>query len=442
MDNPYDIIRANDAALVRRLRDAHPSLIDFSTGRVLRLLEAFARPQDRLAPVIHVAGTNGKGSTVAFIRAIAEAAGLKAHVLTSPHLVRFAERIRVAGKLISEEELSALIDRVEAANDGQPISFHETNVVIALLAFSETPADICIVEVGLGGRFDCTNVFDAPAVTVIAPVDYDHVDWLGPKLANIAWEKAGIIKRGRPCIIARQQEEARAMIESEAARFYAPLVAFGCNAHAYEHNGKLCLEAFGRKLELPRPGLFGPHQFENAALAVTALIALGDGRIREDAYAAGIAGAIWPARWQRLKSGPLGVRAEAAGATLWLDGAHNPHGGRALAKAIAQLRAEDPRPTTLIVGMFARKDPRGFFAPFAGSDVRVLTVPFSANTAADPHELASAAREAGLNAAPAADVSAALETALDAEPHQHVVICGGLHFAGDVLAMSPETWPT
>ena len=439
----FDLIRANDAALVRRLRDAHPSLIDFSTGRVLRLLETLGRPQDKIPPVIHVAGTNGKGSTVTFIRAIAEAAGLKAHVLTSPHLVRFAERIRVAGQLISEEALSALIDRVEAANDGQPISFHETNVVIALLAFAETPADISIIEVGLGGRFDCTNVFDAPSVTVITPVDYDHVDWLGPKLANIAWEKAGIIKRGRPCVTARQQEEAFDVIETEAAKLHAPLIAFGRNAQAHEHEGKLCLEAFGRKLELPRPGLFGEHQYENAALAVTALIAHGDVRIREDAYAAGIANAVWPARWQRLKTGPLGRAAEARGATLWLEGAHNPHGGRALAKAVARLVAEDPRPVTLIVGMFGRKDPRGFFAPFAGSGVRVRTVPFSAETHALPEYLAAAARESGLEASVADNATDALVQTLAAPgPAPHVIICGGLHFAGDILGMSPETWPT
>ena len=211
----YDPIRASDEAILR-LRAHHPSLIDLTTGRVERLLAALGHPERRLPPVIHVAGTNGKGSTVSYLRAIAEAAGLKVHVITSPHLVRFAERIRVAGELISDARMSELIDKVEAANAGEPISFFEITTVLAIQAFAETPADLCIVEVGLGGRFDATNIFDAPAVSVITPVDYDHLEMLGPELSKIAWEKAGIIKQGRPVVVARQMEEGEAVILEEA----------------------------------------------------------------------------------------------------------------------------------------------------------------------------------------------------------------------------------
>src|SRR6201996_8224425 len=236
-----DHLRAHDQAL-ERLRALHPIKIDLSLGRVGRLLEALGRPQDSLPPVVHVAGTNGKGSTVAFIRAIAEAAGLRVHVLTSPHLVRFVERIRVAGTLITEEHLEELIDQAETANAGEPISFFEMTTVIALMAFAETPADLCIIEVGLGGRFDATNIFDAPAVSVITPVDYDHLEMLGPELSKIAWEKAGIIKAGRPVVVARQMEEGLAVIEAEAEKLGAPMLLMGRDADAYEAYGRLLVQ--------------------------------------------------------------------------------------------------------------------------------------------------------------------------------------------------------
>ena len=228
-DPGFDPIRASDA-VIQRLRANHPTLIDLTTGRVERLLAALGRPDLKLPPVIHVAGTNGKGSTVAFLRAIGEAAGLRVHVLTSPHLVRFAERIRLAGKLITDAQLSALIERVETANAGEAISFFEITTVLAYLAFAETPADLCVVEVGLGGRFDASNVFEAPAVSVITPVDYDHVEMLGPALSNIAWEKAGIIKRGRPVVVARQDDEALAMIRAATAEGRAISVGLLGNA--------------------------------------------------------------------------------------------------------------------------------------------------------------------------------------------------------------------
>ena len=437
----YDPLRAQDV-LVQRLRALHPSLIDLSTGRILRLLEAMGRPQDHLPPVIHVAGTNGKGSTTAFLRAMAEAAGLKVHVLTSPHLVRFVERIRVAGTLITEAELEALIGEAEAANAGAPISFFEMTTAIALLAFARTPADLCVIEVGLGGRFDATNVFDAPAVSVITPVDYDHLEMLGPGLDKIAWEKAGIIRKGRPCVSARQLPEAEAVIEAEAEAQDAPLSLMGRDWDAFCEHGRLRVQAEDRLLDLPAPNLAGPHQFDNAGLAVTALLALGDPRIDEAALARGVTGAIWPARFQRLTEGPLGRKAAARGADLWLDGGHNPHAGRALAQTVGALAARDGRPVTLVVGMFARKDARGFFEPFAPLRPRVLTTGFDSPNAADPQDLAATACAAGLDAIPAAGLEAAVDQALAAPgPAPHLIVCGGLHFAGEALALDPETWP-
>ncbi|HEY9218621.1 MAG TPA: Mur ligase family protein, partial [Phenylobacterium sp.] len=300
----YDEIRALDA-LVARLREQFPSLIDLSTGRIERLLGELGRPQDKLPPVTHVAGTNGKGSTTAYLRAIAEAAGLKAHVLTSPHLVRFAERIRLAGTLISEAELRALIERMIAANAGQPISFNEMLTAMAIVAFAGEPADVAIIEVGLGGRFDSTNVFDAPQVSVITPVDYDHLEMLGPELSKIAWEKAGIIKDGRPVVVARQMEEALEVIAREADERGADMLLMGRDFDTWEERGRLMVQAPDQLLDLPAPSLAGTHQFENAGLAVMAALAWADPRIDEDALARGVSSAVWPARFQRLTAGPL-----------------------------------------------------------------------------------------------------------------------------------------
>jgi dihydrofolate synthase/folylpolyglutamate synthase len=437
----YDPLRAQDV-LVARLRALHPSLIDLSTGRIERLLDALGRPQDHLPPVIHVAGTNGKGSTTAYLRAIAEAAGLKVHVLTSPHLVRFVERIRQAGVLITEEQLSGLIDRVEAANAGEPVSFFEFTTAVALQAFADVPADLCVIEVGLGGRFDATNVFQKPAVTVITPVDYDHLEMLGPELSKIAWEKAGIMRQGRPCVVARQPEEAFAVIEAEAEAVGAPLIAMGREIDAFEDQGRLRVQTETALYDLPAPSLFGAHQFDNAGLAAAAMLQLGDPRIDETALA-GVAQAVWPARFQRLTAGPIAQRVRERGGDLWLDGGHNPHAGRALAETVRRLVARDPRPVAMIVGMFARKDALGFFSPFADLAPRVLTTGFDSPNAAPAEALALAAREAGLDARPATSIEAAVEQVLAAPgPAPHVLICGGLHFAGEVLAMSPETWPS
>lgn len=437
----HDPIRASDA-VIHRLRANHPSLIDLTTGRVERLLAALGNPERRLPPVIHVAGTNGKGSTVAYLRAIGEAAGLTVHAITSPHLVRFAERIRIAGKLISDEQLTALTDRLESVNDGQPISFFEITTVLAIQAFADTPADLCIVEVGLGGRFDATNIFDAPAVSVITPIDYDHLEFLGPELGKIAWEKAGIIKRGRPAVVARQPDEALEAIEREADDRMAPLFLMGRDFDAWEERGRLMVQMPDRLLDLPAPSLFGGYQFANAGLAVAAALTF-DHDLSEDHLSVGVSSTVWPARFQRLTQGPLAALAKARGSDLWLDGGHNPHAGRALAEAASRLVDRDPRPLVLIAGMFARKDSEGFFRPFAEMHPKVFATGFASDNAARPDDLAAAARAAGLVAETAVDVEEGLRKALEGRGSApHVLICGGLHFAGEVLAMSQDTWPT
>ena len=437
----HDPIRASDA-VIQRLRANHPTLIDLTTGRVERLLAALGHPERRLPPVIHVAGTNGKGSTVAYLRAIAEAAGLKVHAITSPHLVRFAERIRIAGKLISDEQLDDLTDRVEAANAGEPISFFEITTVLALQAFADMPADLCLVEVGLGGRFDATNIFDHPAVSVITPIDYDHLEMLGPELSKIAWEKAGIIKRGRPVVSARQPDEALEAVEREADDRMAPLFLMGRDFDAWEERGRLMVQMPDRLLDLPPPSLFGGYQFENAGLAVAAALTL-DRDFSEEVLAQGVSSAVWPARFQRLTRGPLAQMAKERGSDLWLDGGHNPHAGRALAEAASRLVDRDPRPLVLVVGMFARKDAEGYFRPFAEMRPRVIATTFDSPNAASADDLVAAAARVGLSPETASNVADGVARALEADgPAPHVLICGGLHFAGEVLAMSPETWPT
>ena len=435
-----DHLRAHDAALAR-LQALHPKLIDLSLDRMRRLCAALGDPQNRLPPVIHVAGTNGKGSTVAYLRAMAEAAGLKVHVFTSPHLVRFSERIRLAGTLITDDHLADVLERVEAANAGLPITFFEITTAAALQAFSEVPADLCLVEVGLGGVLDATNLV-TPAVSVIAPIDIDHREFLGDTLAAIAQEKAGIIKPNRPVISARQAEEAEAVIDREADLAEAPLTMMGRDFDAWNERGRLLVQLPDRLLDLPAPSLPGEHQFANAGLAVAAILALEDPRIDETAIANGIAGAVWPARFQRLTAGPLAERAKAAGADLWLDGGHNPHAGRAVARALGALAARDGRPVALIAGLLANKDATGFFAPFAPLKARLFSVSFEGHAAASAAQTAAAGELAGLRAHACDSVEAALDKALAIEPTPHVLICGSLYLAGEVLAMSPETWPS
>ncbi|RMH45347.1 MAG: bifunctional folylpolyglutamate synthase/dihydrofolate synthase [Alphaproteobacteria bacterium] len=407
----------------------HPKIIDLTLDRMWRLLERLGHPERRLPPVVHVAGTNGKGSTIAMIRAGLEAAGHRVHVYTSPHLVRFHERIRLAGALIDEGALSAVLDECERANGGEPITYFEITTAAALLAFARTPADFTLLEVGLGGRLDATNVVAAPALSVITPVSVDHQQFLGDTLAEIAAEKAGILKRGVPAVIARQDDEAMDVIERRAARCGAPILAHGQHWQAWRERDRLVFQDERGLLDLPLPGLAGAHQIDNAGTAVAAMRLLG---LAEAPIAAGIAGAEWPARMQRLRRGPL-IEAAGPGAELWLDGGHNPAAGRALADALAAL---PPRPTRLVCGMLNTKDTRGFLSPLAAVADGLCAVSIDGEAATLPAaETAARARECGFpDVTEAASVLAAIQGIREAEPAARIVICGSLYLAGRVLA--------
>jgi len=416
----------NSDAILQRMMALHPKIIDLTLDRVWSLLDALGNPQNALPPVIHVAGTNGKGSTQAMIRAGLEAEGKRVHAYTSPHLARFHERIRVAGTLISEPALTALLDECYAKNGGAPITFFEITTCAAILAFARTPADYLLLEVGLGGRLDATNVVEKPALTIITPVSIDHQQYLGETLAEIAGEKAGIMKRGVPCVVGPQREAALEVIEARAARLGAPLIASGQQWTAREERGRLVFEDERGLVDLPLPNLPGVHQIENAGAALAALRTLGFG---ETACEAAVTRAFWPARMQRLKEGPLVTAAP--GIELWLDGGHNPAAGEAIAATLDRL---PPRPTRLICGMLNTKDVVGFMRPLAGhaQTLSAVSIPGESNTlSAD--ETATAARAAGLQADTADTVLAALETIARTTPEARVLICGSLYLAGSIL---------
>jgi len=418
-----------------RLRARHPQKIDLSLERMRALCAALGDPQDRLPPVVHVAGTNGKGSTVALIRAIAEAAGLRVHAYTSPHLVRFNERIRLAGTLIDDDTLNAILDRVEAA-PGEATVFESTTAA-ALIAMAEAPADLAVVEVGLGGLLDATNVIDRPLLSVITPVDLDHAEFLGDAIEGVAAEKAGILKAGARGVIARQSEAVMAVVEAAAARVGSPLTIMGVDFDAFAERGGMVFQDQERFLDLPAPALAGAHQIANAGVAIAAALELD---LPEAAIAEGLRTVRWPARMQRLTAGPYGAAARAADAELWLDGGHNPHAGRALADALAERQARAPRPLALIVGMLANKDAGGFFEALKDTGAQVFTVAFD-GAAAEPTALAAVAQGRGLGAMPTGSVTEALDRAL-ALGAGRVVICGSLYLAGEVLGASRDTWPT
>ncbi|WP_409019328.1 bifunctional folylpolyglutamate synthase/dihydrofolate synthase [Brevundimonas vesicularis] len=418
----------------QRLLARHPQKIDLSLDRMRALCAALGNPQDRLPPVVHVAGTNGKGSTVALLRAIAEAAGLRVHVYTSPHLVRFNERIRLAGQLISDERLNAILDRIEAV----PVqaTVFENTTAAGFVAMSEVAADLAIIEVGLGGSLDATNVIERPLLSLITPVDLDHAEFLGTRIEGIAGEKAGIIKAGARALIGRQSEAVMTVIEQRAREVGSPLSAMGVDFDAWAERGGLAWQDTERFLDLPAPALSGAHQVENAGLAIAAALELD---LPEAAIAEGLKTVRWPARMQRLTAGPYADKARAHDAELWLDGGHNPHAGRALARTLAERQARAPRPTVLICGMLANKDAGGFFEALKGQDLRVLTVGFD-GSAADPEALAAVAQGRGFGALAAGSVDEAMDRAL-ALGAGRIVICGSLYLAGEVLGASAETWP-
>ncbi len=422
------------AAILARMLYLHPKVIDLSLERMTRLLQRMDSPHLRLPPVIHVAGTNGKGSAVAFMRAILESAGLRVHVYTSPHLQRFHERIRLAGQLISEAELCARLLECERVNAGDPITFFEITTVAALLAFAGTPADILLLEVGLGGRLDTTNVIAQAAVTVITPVDLDHQQFLGETLAEIAGEKAGILKAGTPAIIGPQKPAAAAVIEARAAKLGAPLLVHGQDWMTYSEHGRLVFQYADGLLDLPLPALVGQHQLSNAGTAIAAVLALPDFKIGSDAIAQGLRSVEWPGRLQRLGGGPL-LAALPAGAELWLDGGHNPAAALVVASALAELEERHPLPLYLVCGMLTSKDAQGFFAAFNGlaRGVYTIAIPGEENSmTADA--LAGAASKAGLQVRTATDLAQALNEISSFSPvPPRVVICGSLYLAGHVL---------
>jgi dihydrofolate synthase / folylpolyglutamate synthase len=405
-------------AALKRFEGLYPDVIELSLGRILRALERLGNPHLKLPPVIHVAGTNGKGSTSAFMRAMAEAAGLSVHVFTSPHLVRFNERIRLAGKLVDDARLIAWLDRTfEAIGDGE-ITHFEATTAAAFLAFSEVQADLLILEVGLGGRYDATNVIEAPALSVITPVDFDHKAFLGSDLRSIAGEKAGIIKPGRPALTAIQRKVCDEVIAKKAAAEGAPL--YRLKAHF--------IDAMPHDLSL-----IGEHQRANAALAAMAMQLFGNSvRIQQDAIFQGARTAVWPARMQRLKPGP--VTAMAGDCEVWLDGGHNPHAARAIARHLKQLGGK----TALVTAMLASKDSVGFFLPFRHLKPPVFTLPNApGHLGAEPIQLADAALTAGLTATACDSLEAAMRAAA-ASGADRILICGSLYLAGIVLGQNNE----
>ena len=423
---------ARSDVLLERLSHLHPKVIDLSLERIERLLARLGHPERSLPPVIHVAGTNGKGSTVAYLRAIAEAARLRVHAYTSPHLVRFHERIRLAGALIGEEALSALLDECERANGEAPITFFEVTTAAAFLAFARTPADLLLLEVGLGGRLDATNVIAAPALSIITPISIDHVQFLGETLTAIAGEKAGILKPGVSCVVGPQLPEAAAAIETRARAVGAPLLRHGTEWHVEETDDGFVYRGQARRIELPRPVLPGAHQIANAGMAVAAVdalagrFAIGDGAIRT-----GLRTAEWPARLQRLARGPL-VELLPRGWELWLDGGHNQAAGEALAE---MARGWRDRPLHLVVGMINTKDVAGFLRPLAPLAASLTALSIPGNPAAvAPEEIAAASRALGLAAGAAPDTAAALTRIAAEGGAARVLICGSLYLAGTVLA--------
>ena len=427
-------------SIVARLTALHPKRIDLSLDRMWRILAALGDPQRRLPPTIHVAGTNGKGSTIAFMRAILEAAGLRVHVYTSPHLVRFNERFRLGtegeGRLASDAELADAFGECERVNAGAPITVFEITTAAGFLLFARHPADVLLLEVGLGGRLDATNVIDRPLVTVITPVSFDHAEHLGDTVGKIAAEKAGICKPQVPAIVAAQPREALAAIEREAARAKAPIKIAGEDWSATEERGRLVYQDDAGLLDLPAPRLYGRHQFENAGVAIAALRAVAGLKILPGAFEVGIAKADWPARMQRLAQGRLAALCP-PGSELWLDGGHNTEGGRAVANALADLEERVSRPLVLVIGMLSTKDSENFLKNFAGLARRVVAVPVPHQEKSFPADvIAEAARAVGIPAQSAGD----LETALEAigrfglEPAPRILIAGSLYLAGAVLS--------
>jgi dihydrofolate synthase/folylpolyglutamate synthase len=425
-------------SVLARLLALHPKRIDLSLERIERLLARLGNPERRLPPLIHVAGTNGKGSTIAFMRAILEAAGQRVHVYTSPNLVRLNERFRISragsGRLVDDDELAGVLAECEAANGDAPITVFEMETAAAFLLFARHPADVLLLEVGLGGRLDATNVVEFPLASVITRLALDHADFLGDTIEQVAAEKAGILKRGVPAVVVSQPRDALAVIERQAARIRAPLSVAGEDWTATEERGRLVYQDGDGLLDLPAPKLYGRHQFENAGAAIAALRASGL-KLPAPAFEAGMVRVDWPARMQRLAQGRLAALLQPE-SELWLDGGHNPDGGRAVAAALADLEERVSRPLVLVVGMMATKDAEGFLHNFSGLARRDITVPIHQDKAVPAAALAEIAQRVGIPALARDDVESALTVAarLEFAPAPRILVTGSLYLAGEVLA--------
>jgi dihydrofolate synthase / folylpolyglutamate synthase len=426
-------------AIIARLLGLHPKKIDLSLERLMRLLARLDHPEQRLPPVIHVAGTNGKGSTIAFLRAALEAAGRRVHAYTSPHLVRVNERFRLGevggGVLVTDEELADILSECESANAGAAITVFEMMTAAGLLLFCRHPADVVLLEVGLGGRLDATNVVERPCATVITSISRDHTEYLGDSLVKIAAEKAGILKPDVPAIVAPQSDEARGVIERQATRLGAPLIMAGAQWAVSEEHGRLVYQDEAGLLDLPAPRLYGRHQFDNAGTAIATLRSLDAWRLALSAFETALTTAQWPARLQRLTQGRL-LGLVPQDSELWVDGAHNPDAGRAIASALADLEERVARPLVLVVGMLATKDCDGFLQNFAGLARRVIGVPIHQERTLAPAAIAAAAQRAGIPADFAASIDAALNAAgaLGLAPGPRIMVTGSLYLAGELLA--------
>jgi dihydrofolate synthase/folylpolyglutamate synthase len=425
-------------AILARLLALHPKRIDLSLGRIERLCAALDHPERHLPPVIHVAGTNGKGSTLAFMRAILEAAGKRVHVYTSPNLVRINERFRIGkeggGRLVGDDELVEALAECEAKNGNAPITVFEIETAAGLLLFSRHPADVLLLEVGLGGRLDATNIVERPIASVITKLSLDHRDFLGNTIAEIAAEKAGILKRDVPAVTVSQAREALAVIERQAARMHAPLSIAGEDWTATEERGRLVYQDNMGLLDLPAPKLYGRHQYENAGAAIAALRVSGL-KLPTAAFEAGMTRVEWPARMQRLAHGKLAALTPPE-SELWLDGGHNADGGQAIAAALADLEERVPRPLVLIVGMLSTKDSEGFLRNFSGLARKIIAVPIHQDKTIPAAELAEVAAGVGIPSLARDSVESAIAAVgkLDLEPAPRILITGSLYLAGEVLA--------
>lgn len=426
--------------ILTRMMQLHPKSIDLSLGRLRRLLAKLDHPERRLPPVVHVAGTNGKGSTIAFMRAGLEAAGYRVHVHISPHLVRFNERFRLAGRLIEDGALERVLGECERVNDGDQITFFEIVTAAAFLAFAETPADILLLETGLGGRFDATNVVENPVLTAITPVSYDHQKFLGHSLSGIAAEKAGILKPGVPALLGPQMTEGLDTIEACAAKVGAPLLRAGRDWRIEGDASGLRYHGREGTMDLPVPSLPGAHQHDNAGLAIACLRRLPGFEVGQAALAQAMGNTVWPARMQRLRDGAMAALLP-PGSELWLDGGHNPAAGEVVAATLAQWRLGDlaARPLHLVFGMLRGKDSSGFLKPFRAlaPQIKAVTVPGEPASLSAAEALAAAESE-GFSARECASVEQALQRIAQEDGRAgappRVLICGTLYLAGHVLA--------